>query len=102
MKEQIIELKNGTATGYEVSLGPVNLVMARTDTGLVGCGALDIPALDKFAIPAARVSGVKSIDDLLAAELNLVNEAGLATGLQIGMTGRQALETMQTGNGTGK
>ena len=81
--------------GYEVCLGPVNLIMARTENGLVGCGALDIPALDKFEIPAARVSGVKSIDDLLVAELNLVNEAGLAKGLEIGMTGRAALEHLQ-------
>ena len=94
MKESNVQLNSKEAKGYEVSLGPVNLVMVVTDVGLIGCGALDILGLDKFNIPAARVSGVSTVDDVLAAELNLVNGAATEKGILPGMTGREALELL--------
>jgi uncharacterized protein YunC (DUF1805 family) len=95
METQGIQLSEQKAVGYQVSLGPVNLVMALADAGLVGCGALDIKGMEKLGIAAARVSGVATVDDLLAAEINFVNELAQRKGVHIGMTGRQALEKLQ-------
>jgi uncharacterized protein YunC (DUF1805 family) len=76
-------------------IGPVNLVYARTEKGLVTCGAIDPMALDKFGIAAARVkpsgSSVANIDDLLAGIVREANLAAQALGVTVGMSGRDAL-----------
>lgn len=76
-------------------IGPVNLVYARTDKGLLTCGAIDPMALEKFGIAAARVkpsgSSVASFDDLLAGVVREANPAALALGVSVGMSGRDAL-----------
>ena len=55
MKQETIQIGGKTAQGYEIPIGPVNLVFACTRVGLVGCGAIDVAALDRFNYPAARV-----------------------------------------------
>ncbi len=77
-------------------IGPVNLVYARTERGLLACGAIDPAALEKFGLAAARVrpttgSSIGSLDDLLAGEVREANSAAQALGIQPGMTGRAAL-----------
>lgn len=97
MKETQIQLEKKLAAGYEVALGPVNLVFAVTDVGLVGCGAIDVAALDKFTYPAARVKAthgpsIVTVADLLSSEVKEANEAARKLGVKIGMSGREALE----------
>ncbi|MFT3830452.1 MAG: DUF1805 domain-containing protein [Opitutaceae bacterium] len=77
-------------------LGPVKLVYARTERGLLACGAIDPAALEKFGIAAARVrpttgSSVGSLDDLLAGEVREANTAAQALGIAPGMSGRATL-----------
>lgn len=45
---------------HEIPIGSVNLVFAQTKKGLVGCGAIDVIALEKFSMPAAKVRPVTS------------------------------------------
>jgi uncharacterized protein YunC (DUF1805 family) len=64
---------------------------------MVGCGAFDVAALDKFGYPAARVksiggSSISTIDDLLAGVVKDVNAAASKRGVKIGMSGREALD----------
>jgi uncharacterized protein YunC (DUF1805 family) len=94
MIQELITLKGKTANGYVVDLGPVKLVYAITDTGLVGCGAIDVLALDRFNYPAARISGVASLDDLLNGKIKEANEHARQRGIEPGQTGRQALERL--------
>ena len=66
------------------------------EKGLVGCGAIDALALDKFHLPAAKVRPVSSpsvstIDELISGEIVAVNQAGTALGITIGMNGKDAL-----------
>jgi uncharacterized protein YunC (DUF1805 family) len=94
-----IQLINKEADGYVIPLGPVNLVNVVTDVGMVGCGAFDVAALDKFGYPAARVKptggdSIATIGDLLAGEVKDANEAATRLGVKIGMSGREALERM--------
>ena len=77
-------------------LGPVSLVYARTERGVLACGALDPAALERFGIPAARVrptsgSSIGSLDDLLAGEVREANAPAQALGIVPGMAGRDAL-----------
>ena len=77
-------------------IGPVNLVYARTERGILACGAIDPAALEKFGIATARVKpatggSIGTLDDLLAGEVREANAPAQVLGIQPGMTGRAAL-----------
>jgi len=93
------QLTTKEADGYVMPLGPVNLVYVITDTGMVGCGAFDVAALDNFGFPAARVrptrgASIATIEDLLVGEVKDANEAAASLGVKVGMAGREALDYM--------
>lgn len=99
MHHEKIQLMNKQADGYLLPLGPVNLVNVVTDRGMVGCGAFDVAALDRFAYPAARVKSaqggaIATIEDLLSGVVDEVNAAADKCGVAIGMSGREALDRM--------
>jgi uncharacterized protein YunC (DUF1805 family) len=96
MCDQKVDLGGKSARGFVYPLGPVNLVAVVTDVGMVGCGAFDVAALEKFEYPAARVRpsagpSVTSIPDLLEGRVKDANAFAEARGVKIGMTGREAL-----------
>lgn len=98
MQTEIV-LKNGTAQGYVVELGAVNLVFAVARHGTLACGAIDVAVLDKFNYAAARVRRedgrpVATLDDLLGAVIREANESAVARGVSAGMGGREALERL--------
>jgi uncharacterized protein YunC (DUF1805 family) len=99
MLQQPVHLQKKTADGYAIPLGPVNLVFVKTENGLVGCGAIDVVALEKFGYPAARVRpaegpAVVTISDLLAGIVKEVNPSAAKWGIKAGMTGKEALERL--------
>jgi len=99
MVHEKVQLDNNQADGYVIPLGPVNLVSVVTDIGMVGCGAFDVEALNKFGYPAARVKSstggsIATIDDLLAGIVKDANSAAIKLGVKIGMSGREALNRM--------
>jgi uncharacterized protein YunC (DUF1805 family) len=94
-----VQLSGKQADGYVIPLGPVSLVNVVTDVGMVGCGAFDVAALNNFGYPAAKVKSAKScsiatIEDLLQGIVKEVNPAAEALGLNVGLTGREALELL--------
>lgn len=99
MKQTSFRVGTAQAQGYEVPLGPVNLVFAVTATGLLACGAFDVAALDRFQYPAARVKSatgapIATVQDLLAGIVKDANAGAAGRGVEAGMTGRQALERL--------
>lgn len=99
MQQENIQLAKKQAQGCVVPLGPLNLVFAYTDKGLLGCGAFDVMALDKFNYPAARVksskgASISSVQDLLEGLVKDANESASKLGITVGMTGKEALEKM--------
>ncbi|MDK2915529.1 MAG: hypothetical protein PWR25_86 [Euryarchaeota archaeon] len=100
MQHETVRLAGKDADGYVIPLGPVNLVAVVTDTGMVGCGAFDIDALEKFGYPAARVkpaggaSSIETIEDLLRGEIKGANRHAAERGVAVGMTGREALDRL--------
>jgi uncharacterized protein YunC (DUF1805 family) len=94
-----IKIKDREADGYVIPLGPVNLVFAVTGKGLVGCGAFNVNALDKYGYPACKAkardgSGISTLDDLLRAEIDQSNEACSKSGIKPGMTVLEAIEKL--------
>lgn len=96
MVSESFTLNGKTCMGHIIPIGPVNLVFAMAEKGLVGCGAIDVQALEKFHIPAAKVrpvgsASVSTIEDLLAGEIVAVNQYATPMGITIGMRGKDAL-----------
>jgi uncharacterized protein YunC (DUF1805 family) len=99
LREVTIQLKNSKASAFIVPLGPVNLVWVVARMGLVGCGAFDVRALEKFGYPAARIRAVKrtsveNLDDLLSGEIKEVNTEAERFGITVGMSGAEALDLL--------
>ncbi len=96
MESATVVLDGKEFTWYGIPIGPVSLVFAKGTGGLVGCGAIDAVALEKFGIAAAKVKpttadSVRNLDDLLAGEVVVANAVAGKAGVVPGMTGREAL-----------
>jgi uncharacterized protein YunC (DUF1805 family) len=94
-----LQLAEKQADGYVIPLGPVNLVVIITDAGMLGCGAFDVAALDRFDYPAARASSpdgspISTIDDLARATVKEANAAAGKRGVMAGMIGKEALNLL--------
>ena len=99
MLQERIQLNNSEAAGYVVPLGPVNLVWGVARRGMVGCGAFDVRALEKFGYPAARVrpvgtQSIATLKDLLSGEISEANSGASTMGVHVGMSGKEALDRL--------
>jgi len=99
MEKVTVHLPHKPAAGYVIPLGPANLVAIVTDIGLVGCGAIDVAALDSFSYPAAKVRpaagpSIVNTGDILTGVVKETNRAAMSRGIKNGMTGKQALELL--------
>ena len=71
------------------------LLMIYAPKGVLGCGYLSLATAEKFGDPLAIVTGVRTYDDMLKAEVKQVSSAAAALGVKPGMTGREALLCMR-------
>jgi uncharacterized protein YunC (DUF1805 family) len=99
MEHKRIRLTNKEADGYIVPLGPVNLVMIITDIGILGCGAFDVAALDRYDYPAVRVKSesglpIATLDDLQEGIVKDANSVAGLLGITAGMKGKEALDLL--------
>jgi len=91
-----VEIEDKTFTAVRVALPKTNLLVVTNETGYIMCAALDVGILDTALkdreVVAGRARGVRTIDDLIAAPLELVTEASREKyGWEAGMTGKEAL-----------
>jgi len=85
----------GVRLGVRVELPnspPLLLIMA--DKGFVMCGFLNIEAAERLGVAAAMVSGVKTFEDVLNAEVRATTSKAKSLGVQLGMRGSEALSHM--------
>lgn len=99
MEQFKVPLKNSVGNGFVIPIGPVNLVGVVAARGLVGCGAIDVAALEKFGYAAARVrpssgSSISTLADLLAGVVKDANGEAEGLGVRVGMTGKEALDLL--------
>jgi uncharacterized protein YunC (DUF1805 family) len=71
---------------------PLLIVIA--DKGFIMCGFLNVEAAEKLGAAAAMVSGVKTFDDILNANIKAVTSKAEAFGVRVGMKGAEALKLM--------
>ncbi len=70
------------------------LVMVVGKKGFIMCGFLNIDTAEKLGVAAATVSGVKSCEDVLKAEVKKATSKAEALGVKAGMKGEKALQML--------
>src|SRR5690625_938602 len=90
-----VEIEGKLFKAVRVELPKTNLLMISNDIGYIMCGALDVDLLNRMLsdreVIAARAVGVRTIDELLHAPLEMITDASRAYGWEVGMSGRDAL-----------
>jgi len=71
---------------------PLLLIIA--EKGFVMCGFLNIEAAERLSVTAAMVSGVKTFEDVLNAEVKAATTKAKNLGVETGMKGSEALGRM--------
>ena len=94
MKQTKIDLNGKTALGYEIPLQNAVLVFVAAEKGFVMCGYLNIETAEKLGDAACVVRGVKTASGLLEAKIEALTSKAKLFGIEIGMTGREALERL--------
>lgn len=83
-----LNIDGRSLTGMEIELpNAPNLVLLRGEKGFVMCGYLNIDVCEKLGIIAAMVSGVKTVEDLLDAQIKAsttkARELGIVPGKKV-------------------
>jgi uncharacterized protein YunC (DUF1805 family) len=73
---------------------PAPLLLITAEKGFVMCGFLNVEAAEKLNVAAAVVSGVKTFDDVLNAQVKAVTSKAKSFGIDVGMKGTDALKCM--------
>ena len=93
-----LRVRDGMCVGVALTLPRTTLLVAVAPRGYVMCGLLDVERLDELhperGIVAARVSGVRSPEDILVSRVDAVTAGARALGVVEGMTGADALGLM--------
>jgi Uncharacterized conserved protein len=93
-----IEVEGHQVISIEVALPKTTLLAITTDHGYIMCGALDIRLLNEKLndrrIVAGRATGVRTIEQLLDAPLDMVTTEAELRGISPGMKGADALLKM--------
>ena len=89
-----IQVSDKTATGLKVDLpeSPAPLLMIIGSKGLVCCGFINMDAAERLSVAAAMVSGVKTFNDVLNAEVKAATTKAQALGVKVGVKGKDALQ----------
>jgi uncharacterized protein YunC (DUF1805 family) len=71
---------------------PLLLIVA--EKGFVMCGFLNVDAAEKLGVAAAMVSGVKTFEDVLNAQVKAATSKAKNSGVEAGVKGSEALKHM--------
>ncbi|WLR50472.1 DUF1805 domain-containing protein [Bacillus tianshenii] len=93
-----IEIEGKGFTAITLSLPKTNFMAVTSEKGYIMCGALDVSLLNEKLkerkIIAGRAVGVRTIDQLLEAPLEMVTIEAENIGIHKGMKGKDALLKM--------
>jgi uncharacterized protein YunC (DUF1805 family) len=90
-----VKVYDKTCLGLRVELpDSPPLLLVVVERGFVMCGFLNVDAAEKMGVAAAVVSGVKSFEDMLNAQVKAVTAKANNLGVNVGMKGIDALGHM--------
>ncbi|MDB6025568.1 MAG: hypothetical protein JWM68_1791 [Verrucomicrobiales bacterium] len=76
---------------FHIPLQSPLLLIKTKKGGILACGYLSVETFNRTGEPGAIVRGVNTHDDMLKAKVVAVSEAARALGIDLGMTGEDAL-----------
>jgi len=85
LKKQTIVFEKGEVIGYSIDLGNAPLLLIQAKKGYVMCGYLNMNTANKLGDIAGKVTGVKTLDEMLNADVIEVSENATLLGLKQGM-----------------
>ena len=90
-----IKIDDETVLGLKVELpdSPPLLLMVG-EKGFIMCGYLNVEVAERLQVAAAMVSGVKSFQDVLEAEIKAATSKARELGISLGIKGREALQKL--------
>jgi uncharacterized protein YunC (DUF1805 family) len=74
----------------QIQLG-LPLLIIKGAKGFLGCGYINVETCNKTGEACAIVTGVKTHDDMLGAEIKAVSAEAAKRGVRVGMKGEEAL-----------
>ena len=87
---------NGTSfQAARIPLPTSAILVIQGKRGILGCGYLSIETADKLGHALAVVTGVSTYDEMLNATVKKVSAAAEELGVEVGMSGRNALLRME-------
>lgn len=88
-----IKVDNKTCMGVRIELpdSPPLLLIA-AEKGFVMCGFLNMEAAERMNVAAAMVSGVKTFEDVLNAQIKATTTKAKNLGVETGMRATEALK----------
>jgi uncharacterized protein YunC (DUF1805 family) len=94
-----IQFKNGCAIGISNRWAKGQYCTILTEAGLVGCGIYDVKTAAEFGQAVAIARGTPqnplvNPEDLFDAKIVEATPQARALGIQVGMTGREAVELL--------
>ena len=90
-----LKIAEKTATGLKVELpDSPPLVAIIGNAGFIMCGFLNVDAAERLNVAAAMVSGVKTFEDVLKAEVKAATSKAKVKGVKVGMKGEEALKLL--------
>jgi uncharacterized protein YunC (DUF1805 family) len=78
----------------QIQLG-LPLLIIKGQKGFLACGYINCETCNKTGEACAIVTGVKTHDEMLGAEVKAVSTEAARLGIQIGMKGKEALAILR-------
>jgi len=88
-----LKIDDKVAVGLRADLPdspPLLLIIGQT--GFVMCGFLNVDTAEKLNVTAAMVSGAKTLDEILEADVRAVTSNAQVQGVRVGMKGKDAVK----------
>jgi len=90
-----LKIDDKVAVGLRADLPdspPLLLIIGQT--GFVMCGFLNMDTAERLNVTAAMVGGVKTLDDVLEADVRAVTSKAQMKGIRVGMKGKDAVKLL--------
>jgi len=91
MKYHKINIEGRDYKACHIQVQNSNILIIAAQNGFIACGYINIDIANKKNDACAIITGVTTLDELLATEVKMVSNSGLKAGVVVGMTGREAL-----------
>jgi uncharacterized protein YunC (DUF1805 family) len=90
-----LKIDDKVAVGLKADLPdspPLLLIIGQK--GFIMCGFLNIDVAEKLNATAAMISGVKTFDDMLEADVRAITSRAQMKGIKVGMKGKDAVKLL--------